>query len=40
MRAAMIFASELSCVFLLGLDSRGLPGVFSMKPPPMGQSWQ
>jgi hypothetical protein len=24
----------------LGLDSRGLPGVFSMKPPPMGQSWQ
>jgi hypothetical protein len=27
MRAAMIFASELSCVFLNGLDSGGLPGV-------------
>ena len=38
--AAMIFASELSCVFLLGLDSVGLPGVFSMMSPHMCQSWQ
>ena len=34
MRAVMIFASELSCVFLKGLDSMGLPGVFSMMSPP------